>query len=49
MAIRDLTLEDVGCAAILAFFAVQGSIPFIAPNPALESTHSAASGLTLYR
>jgi capsular polysaccharide biosynthesis protein len=36
------------CAAILAFFAMQGAIPFIAPNQALESTHSAASGLTLY-
>jgi len=49
---RDLTpnptVEELGCAAILAFFAMQGSIPFIAPNQALESTHSAASGLTFY-
>ena len=48
MALRDLTLEDLGCAVILAFFAMQGSIPFIAPNQALESTRSAASSLTLY-
>src|SRR5271154_2292987 len=41
-------LEDMGCAAILAFFAMQGAIPFIAPNQALESTHSAATGVTLY-
>jgi exopolysaccharide production protein ExoQ len=45
---RYLTLEELGCAAILAFFAMQGAIPFIAPNQALESTHSAASSLTLY-
>ena len=45
---RDLTLEELGCSAILAFFAMQGSIPFIAPNQALESTHSAASNLTFY-
>jgi exopolysaccharide production protein ExoQ len=44
----DVTLEDLLCAAILAFFAAQGAIPFIAPNQALESTHSAASSLTLY-
>jgi exopolysaccharide production protein ExoQ len=45
---RDVTLEELGCAAILAFFAMQGSIPFIAPNQALESTHSVASGLNYY-
>jgi len=48
MAVRDATLEELGCAAILAFFAMQGAIPFIAPNQALESTHSVASGLTFY-
>jgi exopolysaccharide production protein ExoQ len=48
MAMRDATLEELGCAAILAFFAIQGAIPFIAPNQALESTHSAASSLTFY-
>lgn len=41
-------IEDIGCAAILAFFAMQGAIPFIAPNQALELTHSAAPGVTLY-
>ena len=45
---HDIRLEDLGCAAILAFFAMQGAIPFIAPNQALESTSSAASGLMLY-
>lgn len=45
---RDMNIEDLGCAAILTFFAMQGSIPFVAPNQALESTHTAASGLTLY-
>jgi exopolysaccharide production protein ExoQ len=44
----DAKLEDLGCAAILAFFAMQGAIPFIAPNQALEATHSAASGIMLY-
>jgi exopolysaccharide production protein ExoQ len=44
----DVSLEDLGCAAILAFFAMQGAVPFIAPNQALESTNSAASDLTLY-
>src|SRR5271170_8445201 len=45
---RDVSLEDLGCAAILAFFAMQGAIPFIAPNQALESTRAPASGLTFY-
>lgn len=44
----NVTLEELGCAAILAFFAMQGAIPFIAPNQALESTHSVASSLTYY-
>ena len=44
----DVCLEDLVCAGILAFFAMQGAIPFIAPNQALESTRSAASSLTLY-
>src|SRR5271165_2487739 len=44
----DVSLEDLGCAAILAFFAMQGSIPFIAPNQALESTHAPASALMFY-
>ena len=45
---RRLSLEELGCAAILAFFAMQGAIPFVAPHEALESSHSAASRLTLY-
>ncbi len=45
---REVSLEDLGCAAILAFFAVQGSIPFIAPNQALESTHAPASALMFF-
>src|ERR1700751_4793297 len=44
----DVSLEELGCGAILTFFAMQGAIPFIAPSQALESTHSAASGLTFY-
>lgn len=43
----DLAIEDLACAAILAFFAMQGAIPFIAPNQALEATNTAASGLTV--
>ena len=43
-----MKLEDIGCAAILAFFAMQGAIPFIAPNQALEATNAAATGLTFY-
>jgi exopolysaccharide production protein ExoQ len=44
---RGVSLLDLGSAAILAFFAVQGSIPFIAPNQALESNNAAASGLMI--
>ncbi|GGG92960.1 hypothetical protein GCM10011586_04580 [Silvibacterium dinghuense] len=36
------------CATLLAFFAVQGAIPFIAPNQALETTGQAASGLMFW-
>ncbi|WP_446743784.1 O-antigen ligase family protein [Silvibacterium acidisoli] len=43
-----MTIEELGCVAILLFFAVQGAIPFIAPNQALEMTNAPASGLTLY-
>jgi exopolysaccharide production protein ExoQ len=38
-------LEDLACAALFAFFAMQGSIPGIAPAQALEMTASAPSGL----
>lgn len=43
----EIAIEDVICAAILAFFAMQGAIPFIAPNQALEATNSAPSQLTV--
>lgn len=43
-----MTAEELCCAAILAFFAVQGAVPFIAPNQALESTGAAATGLIFY-
>lgn len=46
-AIQNVAAEDLACAAILAFFAIQGAIPFIAPNQALEATNTAASGLTV--
>ena len=44
--IHFLPVEDLACAALFAFFAMQGSIPGIAPAQALEMTASAPSGLT---
>ncbi len=44
--IRIFPPEDLACAALFAFFAMQGSIPGIAPAQALEMTASAPSGLT---
>jgi exopolysaccharide production protein ExoQ len=38
-------LEDLACAALFAFFSMQGSIPGIAPTAALEMTASAPSTL----
>lgn len=35
---RGTTAEEVVCALILAFFAVQGAVPFIAPNHAPEAS-----------
>ncbi|HEX3663016.1 MAG TPA: O-antigen ligase [Acidobacteriaceae bacterium] len=49
LSLRDLALpplEDLACAALFAFFAMQGSIPGIAPAQALEMTATAPSGLT---
>ncbi len=43
-----MTAEELCCAAILAFFAVQGAVPFIAPNQALELTGAAPTGLMFY-
>jgi len=42
---KRVYLEDLACAAILAFFAMQGAIPGIAPNQALEATNGVATGL----
>ncbi len=39
------SLEDLACAALFAFFAMQGSIPGISPAQALEMTASAPSSL----
>lgn len=39
-------VEDLACAALFAFFAMQGSIPGIAPPQALEMTATAPSGYT---
>jgi O-antigen ligase len=41
-----MPLEDLACAALFAFFAMQGSIPGIAPAQALEMTATAPSGFT---
>jgi len=43
-----IPLEDLACAALFAFFAMQGSIPGIAPPQALEITASVPSSLTAY-
>jgi exopolysaccharide production protein ExoQ len=43
-----VTAEELCCAAILAFFAVQGAVPFIAPNQALEATGASPTGLMFY-
>lgn len=43
-----MTVEELVCAIVLMFFAVQGSIPFIAPNQALEATGSSATGLMFW-
>ncbi len=41
-----MSLEEIACAALLAFLAMQGSIPGIAPSAALEITGSAPSAWT---
>ena len=43
-----IPLEDLACAALFAFFAMQGSIPGIAPSQALEITGSAPTSLTTW-
>lgn len=44
--VRPVPLEDLACAALFAFFAIQGAIPGIAPTQSLEMTASAPTGLT---
>jgi exopolysaccharide production protein ExoQ len=44
--IHILPLEDLACASLVAFFAMQGAIPGIAPAQSLEMTASAPTGLT---
>lgn len=43
--LRQVGIEDVLCICLIAFFAVQGAVPGIAPNQATEMTNTAASGL----
>lgn len=43
--LRQVGIEDVLCILLLAFFAMQGAIPGIAPNQANEMTNTAATGL----
>ncbi len=43
--LRRVGLEEVLCVCLLAFFAMQGAIPGIAPNQANEMTDTAATGL----
>jgi exopolysaccharide production protein ExoQ len=45
---QRVTLEDCACAAILAFFAMQGAVPFIAPNQALEVKNVPSTELTYW-
>jgi O-antigen ligase len=45
---RRITAEQLCCAAILAFFAVQGAVPFIAPNHAPEAAGLPATRLMFY-
>jgi O-antigen ligase len=41
-----LSLEDLSCVILFAFFAMQGAVPFIAPAQSLEMTGSAPTPLT---
>jgi exopolysaccharide production protein ExoQ len=45
---RGMTAEELSCAIILAFFAVQGAVPFIAPNHAPEASGLPATSLMFY-
>ena len=43
--LRRIGIDEVACVALLAFFAMQGAIPGIAPNQANEMTNTAATAL----
>lgn len=43
-----VTVEELVCAAILAFFAIQGALPFLAPHQSLDATHLPATGRMFY-
>ncbi|HUY82829.1 MAG TPA: O-antigen ligase family protein [Acidobacteriaceae bacterium] len=43
-----MTAEELCCALILAFFAIQGAIPFIAPNHAPEASGLPTTRLMFY-
>jgi exopolysaccharide production protein ExoQ len=43
--IARIGIEEIACVLLLAFFAMQGAIPGIAPNQANEMTNTAATGL----
>jgi exopolysaccharide production protein ExoQ len=45
---RGTTAEELCCALILTFFAVQGAIPFIAPNHAPEASGLPTTQLMFY-
>jgi O-antigen ligase len=42
----SLSLEELVCVVLFAFFAMQGAIPFVAPAQSLEMTASAPTALT---
>jgi len=43
--LQRIGIEEAVCICLLAYFAMQGAIPGIAPNQANEMTHTAATGL----
>src|ERR1700743_1111323 len=45
LATKRIGFEEVLCVMLLGFFAMQGSIPGVAPNQASEMTNVAATGL----
>lgn len=45
--LATIGVEEILCVIILAFFAMQGAIPGIAPNEANEMTHAAATRLMI--